>query len=129
MSKDLRIPDYLKHMSEAIAKITAYVAGMDWPAFSASSLTQDATIRNFEIIGEAARNVLRADPKFSQRHPDFPLVDAVGMRNTLTHGYFGVKLDVVWRTVQDDLPKLALQIEQTISTLDRDSDAPGGGRN
>ena len=117
MSKELRIPDYLEHMSEAIARISNYVSGMDWAAFSESRLTQDATIRNIEIIGEAARNVLRADPKFVDLYPDFPIAKAIGMRNTLVHGYFDVSLDVVWRTVQDDLPSLATKVDEIRSRL------------
>jgi len=119
MRKELRIPDYLGHMIEAIARISSYVDGMDWNAFSASPLIQDATIRNLEIIGEAARNVLRADPEFAERYPDFPLGRAIGMRNTLAHGYFDVKLDIVWRTVQEDLPDLAGKVGDLLSLLHR----------
>lgn len=115
MKKELRIPDYLDHMSEAIARIAKYVSAMDWEAFSADRLTQDATIRNLEIVGEAARNILRADPKFIERYPDFPLGKAIGMRNTLAHGYFDVKLDVDWRTVQEELPDLGLKVERWLS--------------
>jgi uncharacterized protein with HEPN domain len=117
MSKAFRTPDYLEHMSEAIARISSYLQGMDWPAFSANRLAQDATIRNLEIIGEAARNVLRVDPNFAERYPDFPLGRAIGMRNSLAHGYFDVKLELVWKTVQEDLPDFARKVGDALSKL------------
>ena len=49
MKRVLRIPDYLEHMRDAIAKIPRYTEGMDWETFSTDPLTQDATIRNFEV--------------------------------------------------------------------------------
>ena len=117
MNKNFRVPDYLDHMIEAIARISTYVQGMDWPTFSANRLAQDATIRNLEIIGEAARNVLRLDPKFAERYPDFPLGRAIGMRNSLAHGYIDVKLEIVWETVQEDIPDLARKVEDLLSKL------------
>ena len=114
MSKALRIPDYLGHINKAIARIRSYVAGMDWAAFVASPLTQDATLRNLEIIGEAARKLPRADPQFSATHPDFPLGRAIGMRNTLAHGYFAVKLEILWQTIEEDLPALAAKVEKLL---------------
>jgi len=117
MKRELRIPDYLEHMRDAIAKILRYIEGMDWEAFATDSLTQDATIRNFEVLGEIARDILRADPKFIERHPDFPLGNAIGMRNTLIHGYLDVKIDVVGKTAREDLPGLALKVGQILSAL------------
>ncbi len=115
MNKTRLIPDYLEHIREAIARVSDYLSGMDWEAFSKSRVTQDATVRNLEIIGEAARNILRADPKFAERHPDFPLGKAIGMRNILAHGYFEVKLDIVWKTIKEDLPDLAQKVENLLS--------------
>jgi uncharacterized protein with HEPN domain len=117
MKRELRIPDYLEHMRDAIAKILRYIQGMDWETFATDSLTQDATIRNFEVLGEVARDILRADPKFTERYPDFPLGNAIGMRNTLAHGYLDVKLDVVWKTAREDLPGLALKVSQILTAL------------
>ena len=117
MNKSLRVPDYLGHILDAIAKISEYLDGMDWPAFSANSRTQDAVVRNLEIIGEAGRKIGSADPGFMERHPDFPLARAIGMRNALAHGYLDVKLDVVWKTAKSDLPALALQVAELLTRL------------
>jgi uncharacterized protein with HEPN domain len=80
-------------------------------------MVQDAVIRNFEIIGEASRNVERADPDFADAHPEIPLAFAYEMRNALAHGYFTVDLEVVWKTIQLDLPGLAAQIRRLIKGL------------
>ena len=58
-------------------------------------------IRAFEIIGEAARQI---PEKVREANPDIPWREITGMRNKLTHEYFGVNTKVIWRTVQEDLP-------------------------
>jgi uncharacterized protein with HEPN domain len=82
---------------------------MDQQAFLASQIVQDAVIRNVEIIGEAANNILRLDSEFGTRHPGMLLKAAYAMRNALSHGYFLVDPILVWGTVQSDLPDLKIQ--------------------
>ncbi len=65
----VRLPDYLGHILEAIARIERYTAGLDGAAFAQNSLVQDAVIRNFEIIGEASRNISKRYPDFAATHP------------------------------------------------------------
>jgi len=74
-------------------------------------------IRNFEIIGEASRNIDRNCPDFTAAHPDLPLVNAYEMRNALAHGYFRVDLEILWKTLQNELPALQRQIEAIIENL------------
>lgn len=104
--KPSRALDYLDHMIEAIDRVAGYTNGLDHGAFLASSLVQDAVIRNIEIIGEAARNFERAAPELAEAHPHIPWRSITGMRNQLTHGYFGVDLESVWATARNDLPPL-----------------------
>jgi uncharacterized protein with HEPN domain len=113
-AKQPRIPDYLRHILQAINQIETYTAGRDQEAFFASQMMQDAVIRNVEIIGEAANNILRLDSEFGARHPAMPLKAAYAMRNALSHGYFLVDPVLVWGTVQTDLPDLK---RQTIDVL------------
>src|SRR5688572_11029491 len=94
-----RVPDYLGHILQAIERIQRYTKGMDEAAFGANELVQDASIRNFEIIGEACRCTRRDHPSFAAQHPDLPLVSAYEMRNALAHGYFDVRLKTVWETI------------------------------
>jgi len=65
---------------------------------------QDAVIRNLEIIGEAAINIRSLDPATATQYPEWDQICA--MRNRLTHGYFDINLEVVWRTARNDLPRL-----------------------
>ena len=111
MSRDpLRVPDYLDHIIEAIRRIQKYCEDTDQTAFLLNQLVQDAVIRNFEIIGEASRNIERVDPQFLVSHPELPLSFAYDMRNVLAHGYYKVDLAVVWKTIERDLPFLHEQV-------------------
>jgi uncharacterized protein with HEPN domain len=97
-------------MLEAITRVETYTSGVDQRTFLASRILQDAVIRNVEIIGEAANNILRLDGEFGKRHPEIPLRAAYAMRNSLAHGYFLVDPVLVWGTVQSDLPALKPKI-------------------
>jgi uncharacterized protein with HEPN domain len=101
-----RLQDYLGHILDALDRIQSYVAGIDKAGFLASQLTQDAVIRNIEIIGETGRNISQRFPEFNVAHPQLRLAAAYKMRNALSHGYFSVDLEIVWATVQNDLPTL-----------------------
>jgi uncharacterized protein with HEPN domain len=84
-------------------------------AFEKNPQVQDAVVRNIEIIGEAANHINRMAPEFIAQHPELPWDDMRDMRNVVIHAYFAVDLQVVWRTVQEDLPKLKQQIDQLLS--------------
>lgn len=119
MSRDIqRLPDYLGHVLQAIERIQRYTEDTtDW-AFLQNEMAQDAVIRNFEIIGEACRNIERHYPDFAAAHPEVPLAFAYEMRNALAHGYFKVDLEIVWKTIQNDLPGLERQVQELVATLD-----------
>lgn len=111
MSRDpLRLPDYLDHILEAIHRIQGYCEDLDETGFLSTPLVQDAVIRNFEIIGEASRNIERVAPDFVTAHPELPLSFAYDMRNVLAHSYYKVDLGVVWKTIERDLPYLREQV-------------------
>ena len=126
MSRDpQRLPDYLGHILEAIERIQHYVDDMDEVGFLNSKLVQDAVIRNLEVIGEASRNIERVHPEFAAAHPELPLTLANDMRNALAHGYFKVDLEIVWKTIQGNLPDLHAQITEVSATLSRNTDHEG----
>lgn len=113
MSKDdFRIPDYLDHILSAIGRIGKYTDGLTETGFSNDEKTQDAVVRNFEIIGEASKNILETDAGFAADHPEIPWSLMYRMRNALSHGYYDVDLSVVWRTIRDDLPGLERRIRE-----------------
>ena len=112
----LRVPDYLEHIAEGIDNIGEYSAGMDSAAYLADKKTRDAVIRNFEVIGEACNNIVRLHRQFADSHPEIPWNFAYEMRNSLAHGYFKVDHDVVWQTIQNDLPGLRLVVKKALDS-------------
>jgi uncharacterized protein with HEPN domain len=119
MSKSdaLRLPEYLRHILEAIERIQRYVDDMSEVAFLKDQKTQDAVIRNLEIIGEASRNIERYHKQFADEHDYLPLGNAYEMRNALSHGYFKIDLEIVWKTIQTSLPALHSQIKQLLEQI------------
>ncbi len=112
-----RLVDYLDHILEAIGRIGSYTADLDEAAFLQSPMAQDAVIRNLEVIGEASHNIEVHFPAFAASHQELPLAFAYQMRNAVAHGYFKVDLEIVWKTVESDLPKLAMQVSAVRSSL------------
>jgi uncharacterized protein with HEPN domain len=111
-----RVEDYLGHIAEAIARATSYVEPLQGiEAFRQNPLVQDGVVRNIEIIGEAANHIARTAPDFIAQHPELPWPNMRNMRNIVIHAYFNVDLTIVWRTVQEDLPRLKQQIDQLLS--------------
>ncbi len=111
MNKALRVPDYLSHILVAIERIEEYVSHLDETAFLASTLVQDAVIRNIEIIGEASNNIQRAAPAFVAQHDAIPWQAMYAMRNRISHGYDKVDLEIIWKTIHTELPALYRQIK------------------
>lgn len=113
----LRLVGYLKHIIQAIGRIHEYIDSLTEADFIRNHRTQDAVIRNLEIVGEASNNVAKKYPDFAAEHPEVPWTVAYEMRNVLTHGYFKIDLPVVWRTIEKDLPELEEQVRQLLSGL------------
>lgn len=132
MSDDpLRVPEYLGHILLAIQRINRYTAGMNEAAFLVDDLVQDGVIRNIEIIGEASRNIARHHPDFAVQHADVPWEDIYLMRNRVSHGYFTVDLEIIWKTVKRDIPELEEQAKRLLAGLAADGgagDDAGGPR-
>ena len=112
-----RVEDYLLHMLEAADRILQYTAGVTEEQFLAAPMTQDATVRNIEIIGEAANNLLQADSDFAERHASIPFAQIYGMRNRVAHGYFAVSAQMIWETVVTDIPTLRAEILRVLDEL------------
>jgi uncharacterized protein with HEPN domain len=118
MSRDQqRLQDYLAHIIQATQRIHHYTEDIDEVGFLENELVQDAVIRNIEIIGEASNNIDKYYQDFAQLHPELPLVFAYEMRNAVAHGYFKVDLEVVWKTIKNDLPILEQQTKDVLHQL------------
>jgi uncharacterized protein with HEPN domain len=123
MSRDQqRLVDYLAHILEAIERVERYTKDMAEVTFLENELVQDAVIRNFEIIGEASKNIETHYPEFATAHPELPLAFAYQMRNSVAHSYFKVDFEIVWETIHSDLPGLRAQIRDVHATLQGSSD-------
>jgi uncharacterized protein with HEPN domain len=72
---------------------------------------QDAVIRNLEIIGETSHNINKHYPDYAEQHASVPFAVAYEIRNALTHGYFKVDLEILWKTIELDLPLLLVYDE------------------
>ena len=103
--------DFLSDIQEAVRRITVYTTTMTYEAFLTDTRTQDAVIRNLEIIGEATKNL---STELRAKYPDISWKGMAGMRDRLIHHYFGVNLDIVWHIITAELPDVASRIEEIL---------------
>ncbi len=94
---------YIDHILNSINRILDYISGKDREAFEADLVTQDAVVRQLEVIGEATKRVSK---ELRSRHPEIPWSDMAGMRDVLIHDYIDVDLGVVWKTASENIPDL-----------------------
>jgi uncharacterized protein with HEPN domain len=112
---------YLGHILEAIRRIRSYVAGGE-EAFLADEKTQDAVLRNLQVIGEAAKKI-SAD--LVAGRPEIPWRSMTGLRDRVVHDYFGVSLAIVWDVVTHHLPALETDLRHLEASLEREGSADG----
>ena len=105
--------DYLRDMLENAEKALSFVNGMNFEEFQTDDKAVYAVIRAFEIIGEAARQIPES---VKEENSAIPWREIMGMRNKLTHEYFGVNTKVVWRTVHEDLPVIIPLLQKMLET-------------
>jgi uncharacterized protein with HEPN domain len=103
-----RDADYLFDIQEATRRIAEYCSQFSYEQFRKDIRTQDAVVRNLEIIGEAAKGL---SPSFRKKYSNVPWKQMAAMRDRLIHHYFGINLDIVWGVVTEELPAVAKQIE------------------
>jgi len=109
--------DYLDEIIEASEKIERFTDGMSYEEFVEDQKTVDAILRNFEVIGEAAKNVPEG---FRREYNHVPWSEMAGMRDKLIHGYATIELRIVWTTVQEEIPSLTGQIKALRDELDEE---------
>ncbi|MDH7556935.1 MAG: DUF86 domain-containing protein [Candidatus Methanosuratincola sp.] len=107
---------YLNDILDSISWIEEYTSGMTFDQFRSDRKTVDAVVRNFEIIGEASRHV---PEELREKYPDVEWKAMAGMRNYLAHEYFGISLEIIWRTIEERLPGLRMRIREILDEIQR----------
>lgn len=102
---------YLRDILESGLAIQQYVKGIQFVDFVADRMRVAATIREFEIIGEAVGK-LSTDTKAQQPH--LPWQDIKDFRNLLIHEYFGVDLQIIWNVIGEELLALLEGVQQML---------------
>jgi len=113
MSRDYRL--YLDDIQESCEKVLRYTRGLSFDEFMHDEKTFDATVRNLEIIGEAAKHI---PPEVQNRHPDVEWSKIVGLRDIVAHEYFGLDIDILWDVVQNHVPALLDDVLEILAQED-----------
>lgn len=108
------IRDYLDDILMAVDDIHAFVQGMDFQVFAADKKTVNAVIRSLEVMGEATKKI---PTEIRNQHPQVPWREIAAMRDKLIHEYFGVDLEIVWATIQEDMDGLQQAVRHILNTL------------
>ena len=122
MTRDQHI--YCRDILDRIRRIENYTAG-GRAAFLASELLQDGVIRSFEVIGEVVK---RLDPALKGQFPDVNWSDFAGFRDVLIHQYNSIRVDLVWRFAQEDLPTLKQAVAALLNDLEDSASSSGAMR-
>lgn len=104
---------YVEDMLGFAERVMRYSAGIEQPAFFADAMRCDATLRNLELLGEAAT---RVPDELRSRAPGIAWRQLIATRNRLIHGYLGIDPDTVWSIVAEDVPALAQQLQALLAT-------------
>ena len=110
------IGDYIQDITDAMNKAMQFVEGMEYEDFIRDDKTLFAVIRVIEVIGEAVKNI---PEEVKKEYPEIPWREMAGMRDKLIHGYFGVILKRVWKTVKEEIPPLKPLFEKILIKMEK----------
>ena len=102
---------YLYDIKGAIEKIEVFTKDLTFEEFVQDVKTVDAVVRNLEVLGEASKHIPK---RIKKKHSEIDWKAIMGMRNIIAHEYFGVRLEIVWKTVRKRLPELRDKIEEIL---------------
>jgi uncharacterized protein with HEPN domain len=104
---------FLEDIVESIGKIEAYTKNMSYGRFTKNPQTIDAVVRNLEIIGEAAKHI---PTSIRAKHTEIPWKKMIGLRNIITHEYFGIDEKIIWEIVKHNLSNVKHSIIELLQT-------------
>ncbi len=105
---------YLDDMIDFAEKVIAYCDGLNQATFETTGLNYDATVRNLELIGEAASHI---PTEIRETNASIPWRQIIATRNRLIHGYLGIDNDTLWSIIQDDIPVLLIELKNIKNAL------------
>ena len=109
---------YIRDMIEFSSKVLSYTERLDQEGFIAETLVYDATLRNLELIGEAATHI---PTEVREAHPEIQWRRIIATRNRLAHGYLGMDDDVIWDIIRADVPNLLRDLRKLLNATNEDS--------
>jgi uncharacterized protein with HEPN domain len=109
------IGDYIQDILDAMINASNFIENISYDKFTQDTKTVYAAIRAIEIIGEATKNI---PDEIRNKYSEIPWKDMSGMRDKVIHEYFGVSLERVWLTIQDDIPRIKPLIEKILEDLE-----------
>lgn len=110
-----RIIQTLRKLIAHIDHTLEYCEGLDFDTFMGNRMLQEACVFNILQIGELARNGLNED--FTATHPEIPWRQMYGLRNRIAHDYEGIRMKIVWETIEQDFPTLRTAISKILESL------------
>ena len=108
---------HVKDMIGFCERVLDYTAGLDKAAFVASPMAYDATLRNLELIGEAAAQIPET---VHDAHPEIPWRAIIGTRNRLAHAYLHIDDDIIWTLIVDAVPELLAALRKLRETAEKE---------
>ncbi len=102
---------HIKDIDGAIDRINSYMKGVSKTTFFEHLMMQDAAMHQIEIIGEASNQI---SEKLRDQHPELPWMEMRAIRNKIVHDYRGIELEIIWDTVQNNLPPLRKQVKRLL---------------
>jgi len=103
---------YFEDIILAMKRIAEYIEGLSFVRFKKDYKTVDAVIRNFEIIGEAAKKI---PVEIKDKYPEVPWAEMYLLRNKVSHEYFGIDYEIIWDVASNYLPENQKQIQHILS--------------
>lgn len=102
---------YLEDMFQSILRIEEYLGDLDFKEFKKTYMVVDAVIRNFEIIGEASKKI---PISIQEKYPEIPWRKMYGLRNLISHEYFGIDYELLWEIAKNNLPQNQMDLQKII---------------